>query len=92
VIDSCLQAYILYCLIYVYVRLQKIYILVPIIIDTRLISVHGSKNTITNIKPDCEITIFQEINIGRKREKFLLKDHILYVIRVKNKPIRCYRD
>jgi hypothetical protein len=37
-----------------------------------LISVHGSKNTITNIKPDCEITIFQEINIGRKREKFLL--------------------
>ena len=71
-IDSYLQAYILYCLIYVYVRLQKIYILVPIIIDTRLISVHGSKNTITNIKPDCEITIFQEINIGRKRENLLL--------------------
>ena len=71
-IDSCLQAYILYCLIYVYVRLQKIYVLVPIIIDTRLISVHGSKNTITNIKPDCEITIFQEINIGRKRENLLL--------------------
>jgi hypothetical protein len=46
-----------------------------IIINTQLISVHGSKNTITKIKPDCEITILHDITICGKHEQFLLHQH-----------------